>query len=86
MLFARKFFAAHVCNACEKQNVRPFRKRFYVAVAAQSNCRRVMRDARREARTDEAMTAYTNSAPMDSALRRGQSIRAAIDTRSETLH
>ena len=39
--------APYVCNGCEKQNVCPLRKRFYVADAAQANYRGILSDARR---------------------------------------
>ena len=78
--------APYVCNGCEKQNVCPLRKRFYVADAAQSNYRGILSNARRGAQADEAMIADMNAALKDPVLRGRQSIRAVMAAQPEAFH
>ena len=78
--------APYVCNGCEKQNVCPLRKRFYVADAAQANYRGILSDARRGAQADESMIADMNSALKDPVLRGRQSIRAVMAAKPEAFH
>ena len=78
--------APYVCNGCERQNICPLRKCFYVADAAQANYRGILSDARRGAQADEAMIADMNSALKDPVLRGGQSIRAVMAAKPEAFH
>ena len=78
--------APYVCNGCDRQNVCPLRKRFYIADAAQANYRGILSDARRGTQAEEKEIADMNAALRDPIRIGRQSIRAVMTANPAAFH
>ena len=78
--------APYVRNGCDRQNVCPPRKRFYIADAAQANYRGILSDARRGTQAEEKEIADMNAALRDPIRIGRQSIRAVMTANPAAFH